>query len=53
MRLLMEKQIVVQKVGKDRYGTTMAWIVVDGDIINYKMIEAGMAWWHKYYCLYE
>jgi len=23
---------------------------VEGDTVNYKMVEDGIAWWHEYYC---
>lgn len=50
MNLLKGKDIDVIRENKDRYGRTLAWLLVDGDTINYKMVEAGYAWWYEYYC---
>ena len=50
MTLLQGKEINVIRESKDRYGRTLGWLMVDGDTINYKMVEKGYAWWYEYYC---
>ena len=50
MELLKNKDIEVLRESKDQYGRTLAWLIVDGDNINFEMVEAGYAWWYEYYC---
>lgn len=50
MNLLQGKEIEVIRESKDRYGRTLGWLILEGDTINYKMVEKGMAWWYEYYC---
>lgn len=50
MKLIKGKEIEVIRESTDKYGRTIAWLIVEGDTINYKMVEAGFAWWYKYYC---
>ena len=50
MNLLKNKDIEVIRESKDRYGRTLGWLIVEGDTINNKMVEAGYAWWYEYYC---
>ena len=50
MKLLNGKKIEVIEESKDRYGRTLDWLIVEGDTINYKIVEAGYAWWYEYYC---
>ena len=37
MKLINGKEIEVVRESKDRYGRTLAWLVVEGDTINYKI----------------
>lgn len=48
--LLQGKEIKVIEESTDRYGRILAWLVVEGDTINYKMVEDGYAWWYEYFC---
>jgi micrococcal nuclease len=50
MKLLKGKDIEVVEESTDRYGRTLAWLIVGGDTINYKMVDDGYAWWYEYYC---
>jgi endonuclease YncB( thermonuclease family) len=50
MKLLEGKEIQVVKESTDRYGRILAWLIVEGDTINNKMVEDGFAWWYEYYC---
>ncbi len=50
MNLLKGKELEVIRESKDQYGRTLAWLVVEGDTINNKLVEAGYAWWYEYYC---
>ena len=50
MSLLQDKDFEVVKESTDMYGRTLAWIILEGDTINNKMVEAGYAWWYEYYC---
>ena len=38
------------KESTDQYGRSIAWIIVEGDTVNYRMVESVMAWWYDYYC---
>ena len=40
MNLLKNKDIKVIGESKDQYGRTLGWVVVEGDRINSKMVEA-------------
>lgn len=47
--LIFQKKITVVGSKKDRYGRTIAKILLDGKDINLAMIEAGFAWHYKEY----
>ena len=49
MILLNDKKIEVIRDSKDQYGRTLCWLVVESDMINNRMVEAGYAWWYEYY----
>ena len=47
--LVAGKTVIVQPKGKDRYGRTIAHIVIDGRDVNAVMIERGAAWAYRAY----
>lgn len=47
--LAFGKQVEVESYKRDRYGRTVAKVLVDGDDICLEQIKAGMAWHYKYY----
>ncbi|WP_010581940.1 thermonuclease family protein [Schlesneria paludicola] len=47
--LLVNKQVVLKTSGTDKYGRTLATILLDGNNINLKMVSDGLAWHYKQY----
>jgi endonuclease YncB( thermonuclease family) len=48
--LAFGKQVTVREVDRDRYGRTVAEVILpDGRSLNREMVRGGMAWWHRTY----
>ncbi len=47
--LVFGKTVRLQKVDTDRYGRTVARLVVDGRDVNAEMVRRGFAWWYERY----
>jgi endonuclease YncB( thermonuclease family) len=48
--LVFGKTVTVRDSGKDRYGRTVAEIILpDGKILNRELVRVGFAWWYKRY----
>jgi len=47
--LVFGKTVRVVTKGKDRYGRTIGVVFIDGENVNAKMIESGLAWHYKRY----
>ena len=48
--LAFGKTVTVESKGKDRYGRTLAEIILpDGTNLNRELIRTGFAWWYKKY----
>lgn len=48
--LAFQKVVTVQVKGKDRYGRTIADVLLpDGRILNHEVVKAGFAWWYRKY----
>lgn len=47
--LALGKSVTIRKSGTDKYGRTLAFLVVDGVELNAKMVEDGFAWHYKKY----
>lgn len=44
------KTVSVKPIEKDRYGRTVAQIVLDdGRVLNHELVRAGLAWWYREY----
>lgn len=44
------KQVTVREVGRDRYGRTVAEVILpDERSLNREMVRSGMAWWFRRY----
>lgn len=43
------KMVTVEPVDIDRYGRTVARIIVDSLNVNHELVRAGMAWWFRKY----
>lgn len=47
--LVFGKTVRVVTYGTDRYGRTLGVVFIDGENVNAKMIESGLAWHYKRY----
>jgi micrococcal nuclease len=48
--LAFEKEVTVKVKGKDRYGRTVADVILpDGKSLNHELVKAGFAWWYREY----
>jgi endonuclease YncB( thermonuclease family) len=48
--LAFGKQVTVRPVDQDRYGRTVAEVILpDGRSLNREMVRHGMAWWYRRY----
>lgn len=47
--LIAGKQVTVESSSLDRYGRVLGKIVLDGNDVNLSQVQAGMAWWYRYY----
>jgi micrococcal nuclease len=48
--LAFEKEVTVKPRGTDRYGRTVAEVILaDGRNLNHEIVKAGLAWWFKRY----
>jgi endonuclease YncB( thermonuclease family) len=44
------KTVTVQETGHDRYGRTLADVILpDGRNLNHELLKAGLAWWFRKY----
>lgn len=44
------KEVLVQDSGRDRYGRTLAEVILpDGRSLNKELLKAGLAWWFRKY----
>jgi endonuclease YncB( thermonuclease family) len=44
------QQVTVRELDKDRYGRTVAEVILpDGRSLNREMVRGGMAWWYRQY----
>lgn len=44
------KVVTVQEKGHDRYGRTLADVILpDGQNLNHELLKAGLAWWFRKY----
>lgn len=48
--LVFGKMVEVSPVAKDRYGRTVAYILIDGEAVNGRMVKDGWAWVYHQYC---
>lgn len=49
--ILQNKRIIVQSQGKDRYGRTVAIVILeDGRSLQERLLRAGLAWHYGQYC---
>jgi micrococcal nuclease len=48
--LVCGKQVTVREMDRDRYGRTVAEVILpDGKSLNREMVRGGMAWWYVKY----
>lgn len=43
------KTVRICKTGNDRYGRTLAFVIVGKDTLNTELLKAGLAWHYSYY----
>ncbi len=49
-RLTYGKAVTVKDLGQDRYGRTIADVILpDGRVLNHELVKAGFAWWYWRY----
>ena len=49
LRSLLAHPPALDTHGEDRYGRTLAVLIVDGRDVNEEMVRAGHAWWFRRY----
>ena len=50
--LVFGKEVTLQAHGKDKYGRTIAHVLVmDGINVNHTLVKNGWCWWHRKYAL--
>lgn len=48
--LVFGKEVVLQAYGKDRYGRTIADVLLlDGTNVNHELVKDGWGWWYRKY----
>ncbi|HEY9789274.1 MAG TPA: thermonuclease family protein, partial [Candidatus Obscuribacterales bacterium] len=48
--LVFNNDVVVEPMGRDRYGRTIADVrLKDGTSVNYALVKNGYAWWYRKY----
>jgi micrococcal nuclease len=49
-RLVFGKEVTLQTYGKDKYGRTLADVLLlDGTNVNHTLVEGGWCWWYRKY----
>jgi endonuclease YncB( thermonuclease family) len=48
-KLIAGKKVSVESTNYDRYGRVLGKVMLDGIDINLAQVQAGMAWWYRYY----
>ena len=44
------QSVIVHRAGRDRYGRTVATVILmDGTILNYELVSQGWGWWYSKY----
>lgn len=51
--MVFGKTVHVERVSRDRYSRTVAWVSVQGSSVNRELIRAGLAWWYRRYAASE
>jgi micrococcal nuclease len=46
---VFRKHVEIKPVDRDRYGRTVAWVLVDGQNLCEELVGAGLAWHYKKY----
>jgi endonuclease YncB( thermonuclease family) len=48
--LVFEEEVTVQEYGKDKYGRTIADVILaDGVNLNHELVKQGWCWWYRRY----
>jgi micrococcal nuclease len=47
--MVFRKHVEIKPVDRDRYGRTVAWVLVDGQNLCEELVGAGLAWHYKKY----
>lgn len=48
--LVAGREVTVTPMAVDRYGRLVAWVVVDGTLLQAALLRHGMAWLYRDYC---
>ena len=48
--MVFGKTVEVNRIDTDRYGRTVAFVVVDNRLLNEELVRAGLAWVYDRYC---
>jgi micrococcal nuclease len=48
--LIFGKEVTLQTFGKDKYGRTIAYVLLpDGTNVNHTLVKEGWCWWYRKY----
>ena len=48
--LVFGKEVTLQTYGKDKYGRTLAYVLLpDGTNVNHELVKNGWCWWYRKY----
>lgn len=47
--LVFQQQVAVEWSKRDRYGRILGKVLLDGNDVNLKLVEAGLAWFYRQY----
>jgi len=48
--LAFGKEVTLQTLGKDKYGRTIAYVLLpDGTNVNHTLVKDGWCWWYRRY----
>ena len=48
--LVFDKEVTLQTYGKDKYGRTLAYVLLpDGTNVNHELVKNGWCWWYRKY----
>ena len=46
---ILGKTVTIYTRGTDRYGRTLAWVLLGPQCINSQLLSTGLGWWYNQY----